>query len=65
MCLAQAAVQLPGVAFQGLQAYHGGLQHVRDPANRRAAVGRVADIAQAGVEALAAAGVACPVRCGR
>lgn len=62
--LAQAAVDLPGVEFMGMQAYHGGLQHVRDPADRHAAVQRVADIARTGVDALAAVGLACPVRGG-
>lgn len=44
------------------QAYHGGLQHVRDPTDRAAAVAKVVDKAAAAVQAInTKAGLACPV----
>ncbi|KAI8476537.1 MAG: hypothetical protein J3K34DRAFT_516427 [Monoraphidium minutum] len=60
--LAEAAAALGpdrGVRFAGIQAYHGGLQHVRDPRERAAAVSRVADRAAAAVAAIQSAGLAC------
>ena len=51
-----------GVVFQGIQAYHGGLQHVRDPAERAAAVAAVAARAAAAVDAIkGGAGLRCAV----
>ena len=47
--------------FGGLQAYHGGVQHVRSHAERQAAAQRAGARTAAVVAALAAAGVACPV----
>jgi D-serine deaminase-like pyridoxal phosphate-dependent protein len=47
--------------FGGLQAYHGGVQHVRGHAERRGAAQRAAERTAAVVAALAAAGVPCPV----
>ncbi|KAF8062759.1 D-threonine aldolase [Scenedesmus sp. PABB004] len=59
--VAELAEQTRGaVTFQGVQAYHGGIQHVRDPGERAAAVARVAARAAAAVEAIAAGpGLAC------
>ncbi len=48
----QADVLLP---YQ--QAYHGGLQHVRKPEDRRAAVGQVTERAAAAVAAIEQAGL--------
>lgn len=50
-----------GLAFAGLQAYQGSIQHVRAHGERRAAAARAAAGAAEVVEALARAGVACPV----
>ena len=47
------------LVFKGLQAYHGGVQHVRGHAQRRAAAQRAAARTAAIVTALALAGVAC------
>jgi len=47
--------------FRGLQAYHGAVQHLRGHADRRAAAQRAAARTAAVIQALAQAGVACPV----
>jgi D-serine deaminase-like pyridoxal phosphate-dependent protein len=47
--------------FAGIQAYHGGIQHVVDWDARKAAAGRAADIAAGYVQALEARGVRCGV----
>jgi hypothetical protein len=50
------------VNFKGIQAYHGGLQHVRDPQKHAAAVQAVVDRAAAAVDAISdKAGVNCQV----
>jgi D-serine deaminase-like pyridoxal phosphate-dependent protein len=50
------------VNFKGIQAYHGGLQHVRDPQKRAAAVQAVVDRAAAAVDAIdSKAGLKCAV----
>lgn len=50
------------VNFTGVQAYHGGLQHIRDPADRSAAVSKVVDRAAAAVDAIRdLAGLMCQV----
>jgi D-serine deaminase-like pyridoxal phosphate-dependent protein len=50
------------VNFKGIQAYHGGLQHVRDPQKRAAAVQAVVDRAAAAMEAIKnKAGLKCQV----
>ena len=55
-----AIARHPALEWRGLQAYHGGLQHLRGHAERReksfAAAARAAEV----VAALAAAGVPCP-----
>jgi D-threonine aldolase len=51
----------PQLRFGGLQAYQGGVQHVRGHAQRREAAARAAERTAAVVAALAAAGVPCPV----
>lgn len=59
--LALAIAADEGLAFGGLQAYHGGAQHLRTPQERHAAIamssGRVRDT----LAAFARAGLACPV----
>ncbi|MEM9784716.1 MAG: DSD1 family PLP-dependent enzyme [Pseudomonadota bacterium] len=48
---------LPGLRFSGLQAYHGGIQHLATPAERTAAVALSAAACQRALDALAAAGL--------
>ncbi|KAG2491400.1 hypothetical protein HYH03_010191 [Edaphochlamys debaryana] len=59
VALAAAAKALDNVRFAGIQAYHGGLQHIRDPQERAAKVGQVVDRARAAAGALTAAGHPC------
>ena len=59
--LLDALAPHPQLQFGGLQAYQGGVQHVRGHAQRRDAAARAAERTAAVVAALAAAGVACPV----
>ncbi|MDH4393375.1 MAG: DSD1 family PLP-dependent enzyme [Aquabacterium sp.] len=59
--LLDALAPHPQLRFGGLQAYQGGVQHVRGHAQRRDAAARAAERTAAMVAALAAAGVACPV----
>ncbi len=48
-----------GLRFAGLQAYHGGAQHIRDRAERRAAVMDAAALTRSTIDALARVGLAC------
>ena len=57
--LVEAIAAHPQLHFKGLQAYHGGLQHLRGHAERRAAVAAAAARTAAVVAALAQAGVRC------
>lgn len=57
--LVQAIGAHPQLAFRGLQAYHGGIQHVRDYAARRQAAADAAARTATIVAELAEAGVAC------
>lgn len=59
--LIEAIGRHPRLTFRGLQAYHGGIQHVRDHADRREAASRAAERTAAVVDALKAAGVDCAV----
>jgi len=59
LALARQARDLPGVAFAGLQAYHGSVQHVRDRAGRAAVAARAAAAAAGYADSLRAAGIAC------
>ena len=59
----ELARQVDGAAnlrFAGLQAYHGSIQHLPLPEERRQAAGAVAVLVSDTVAALAAAGLACP-----
>lgn len=49
------------LAFAGLQAYHGGLQHLRSQSERQLAVVRASVQTTAFVEALGGRGVPCPI----
>jgi len=57
--LAQAIAGAPGLRFRGLHAYHGGAQHLRTFAERRAAIAAAAALAATTRDALLAAGLAC------
>jgi D-serine deaminase-like pyridoxal phosphate-dependent protein len=50
-----------GLRFAGLQAYHGGAQHLRSPAQRQAAIEQAAARVHTAKASLAAAGVPCPL----
>lgn len=50
-----------GLRFGGVQAYHGGIQHVATWEERHAAAGRSAELAARHVQFLEARGIACPV----
>lgn len=60
LALAQAVVGAPGLTFEGLQAYHGRAQHMRQPAERRAAIEGAALFAAETARLIRAAGLACP-----
>ncbi len=53
--------QVAGLRFAGLQAYHGGAQHLRTPAEREAAARHAIALARDAMASVAAAGVACPL----
>jgi D-serine deaminase-like pyridoxal phosphate-dependent protein len=57
--LLDVLARYPRLSFQGLQAYHGGVQHVRAHAERRSQALGAAERAGRIVAALAAAGVRC------
>jgi 3-hydroxy-D-aspartate aldolase len=59
--LAQAIQASPHLKFTGLQAYHGGAQHVREVQQRRATAEAAVAQADTARAALAAAGIDCPV----
>lgn len=58
--LARRIAQAPGLAFRGLQAYHGAAQHM-PPAERRAAIAHAAGVVRATLDVLQASGLACDV----
>ncbi|TFL19370.1 DSD1 family PLP-dependent enzyme [Jannaschia formosa] len=58
--LARAAAQAPGLRFDGLQAYHGGMQHLPSAEARRETARGVADRVRRAKAALAEAGLPCP-----
>jgi 3-hydroxy-D-aspartate aldolase len=59
--LAQRITEAPGLAFRGLQAYHGEAQHLPTSAEREAAIARAAEAVQATREALDQVGLTCAV----
>ena len=58
--LAQLIAEMPGLTFGGLQAYHGGAQHLRTPAERKKAVDGIVDKVNQTRAALQARGLPCP-----
>ena len=59
--LARAIARHAVLRFAGLQAYHGGAQHIRSVADRRAAIAQSAELVQRTVESLQAAGIEVPL----
>lgn len=59
--LADAVAKRSRLRFGGLQAYHGGVQHLRGHGQRREAALRAAEQTTAFVNALERSGIACPV----
>lgn len=59
--IAAAIAAAPALRFRGIHAYHGAAQHLRTPAERRAAIARAVAQARESKQAIEAAGVACPV----
>jgi D-serine deaminase-like pyridoxal phosphate-dependent protein len=57
--LAKVVAGLPGLRFEGLQAYHGRAQHLRSPEERRAAIAGAEAMVRETVAGLDAAGLAC------
>jgi 3-hydroxy-D-aspartate aldolase len=58
--LAGVIAATPGLAFGGLQAYHGSAQHLRGHGERRAAVAGAGERVKRTLEALARRGLPCP-----
>jgi D-serine deaminase-like pyridoxal phosphate-dependent protein len=61
VALAQRIAASPHLRFQGLQAYHGSAQHIREPERRAAAIAGAAEGARRTVEQLRQQGLDCPV----
>lgn len=59
--LARAVMQLPQVSFDGIQAYHGGIQHKRSHDQRRLAAEKAARRIRRYLDALSDAGMPCRV----
>jgi D-serine deaminase-like pyridoxal phosphate-dependent protein len=59
LALARAIAGSSNLRFAGLQAYHGGAQHVRSVANRRDAIGRAVDLVRSTRALLETNGIAC------
>lgn len=58
--LAKAIIAAPGLTFRGIQAYHGGAQHVRDFAERKARIEAAIGHARDTRDRLVEAGIGCP-----
>jgi D-serine deaminase-like pyridoxal phosphate-dependent protein len=61
LALAEAIAREPALRFRGLHAYHGPAQHLRAPADRRAAIASAARDARATRELIEGAGIACGI----
>lgn len=59
--LARQVVSHAGLAFAGLQAYHGGAQHLRSAAEREAAIRHAVAAASAARAAVTSLGIPCPL----
>ena len=64
VALIQAITQMPGLSFQGLQAYHGTAQHLRLPSERRAAIAQACAQVRDTITRLEALGITCPIVAG-
>ncbi|ELT90023.1 hypothetical protein CAPTEDRAFT_225493 [Capitella teleta] len=58
--LAKLIIELPGVAFKGIQPYNGWNQHIRTVKDRKAATDKVVSLVQQTLKAFEEAGVPCP-----
>ena len=61
VALAQSIAASPHLRFGGLQAYHGGAQHMRAPEARRAAIAEAVGRTRRTVEQLRQQGLSCPI----
>ncbi len=61
LALARAIEERPGLRFRGLHAYHGAAQHLRTPAERRAAIAEASRLAGRTRVLIEQAGIPCPV----
>ena len=61
VALAERIAASSHLIFGGLQAYHGGAQHMRSPAERQAAIGVAVDDSRRTVEQLRQRGLPCPI----
>ena len=61
VALARRVAETSGLTFRGLQAYHGGAQHLRTPDERELAIGGAIAAARETRDAILATGLACPV----
>lgn len=61
LALAQAIEGMPGLRFRGLHAYQGAAQHLRQPAQRQAAIAEAARLAGQTRVQIEKAGIPCPV----
>jgi D-serine deaminase-like pyridoxal phosphate-dependent protein len=59
LALARKIAASRNLRFAGLQAYHGGAQHLRSVADRRSAIGRAAGFARSTRELIESSGIAC------
>jgi D-serine deaminase-like pyridoxal phosphate-dependent protein len=59
VALAAIVAESPGLSFDGLQAYHGRAQHMRSPADRKAAIASACGLAEAAVRVITQAGLPC------
>jgi 3-hydroxy-D-aspartate aldolase len=59
--LAKTILDHDGLSFGGLQAYHGGAQHLRKPEERAAAIAMSGERVRATLDAFDAAGISCPL----
>lgn len=64
VALARAVAAAPGLAFAGLQAYHGRAQHFYDWQERRAAIAAAVEMTRATVAALGEVGLGCAIVAG-
>ena len=61
LALARAIAASGHLRFAGLQAYHGGAQHLRSVAERRAAIGRAVELVLATRSLIEQSGIACEI----